>query len=185
MGIAKDKGNAYENKIAGIIRKKTGMRAVRDKRSGAAWHRRSDISTDVPGIHIECKAHETVKVKEFFRQADDGASFTQKPVVVFPMDDDDLTIMRFTDVLDLIIEIEDLRAELEDWKAPVSNLQTTPPVFAEVSDRVAKKMVRVERTIISNAPRFCRTGHIAGDDNKCMIKGCPYMRGAKKKKEKK
>jgi hypothetical protein len=83
MSLSSERGKTFELDVAKLIRKKTGKRAVRDSRSGALWNRPSDISTDLPDIHIECKDHETVKVKEWMRQATEAASFTQKPVVAF------------------------------------------------------------------------------------------------------
>lgn len=101
--MTKPKGRLYEEHIASIIRHKMKIAAVRDNRSGALWWRRPDIRSSLP-LHIEVKHHETLKPKEWFRQARDSSGFVP-PAVVFKCDEDDLVLMRFTDVLDLLVQI--------------------------------------------------------------------------------
>jgi hypothetical protein len=181
MSVSSERGKQLELDIAKLITKKTGTLAKRDSRSGANWHRPADIFTSLP-VHIEAKDHETIKIKEWYRQADAAASFNQIPTVVFRMDSDIMATMRFTDMLDLLVEIADLKAEVVDLRRPVK--ETIKVIRHTIPDEELQEMV--ENKKIERDYRECRDGHLlAPGSSKCSQKGCRFSAGYKPKKEKK
>lgn len=165
-----------------MVRRKADSAAKRDSRSGANWHRRSDIFTNLP-LHIEVKDHETLKPKEWFREAASAASFNQTPVVVFHSDEEVMAMFRFNDLLDLFVEIADLKAEVEDLQHPMLEITSNPeqpaPKFPKTVDEVKKQVEQLP----PRRPLVCKEGHIADEYGKCIFKGCKFSRGYKAKKE--
>ncbi len=199
------KGAWLENQVAAILRKKLGARVQRDKRSGAGPTNRADISDyyqEIP-LHLEVKNQETVKVKEWFRQADDAASVGQAPTVVFAMDDELLTIIRFSDLVNFMVEIADQKAEIDDLRAPVvmgydpgqkdgdysatvtgrknkdgsvtiTDVKTEPVVQFKGKKQPLSKAVKAAQ---EQKTVMCRGGHIADSYGYCQQLTCKYSRG--------
>jgi Holliday junction resolvase len=117
------RGKSFEQDVAAILRKKLGARVTRDRRSGAGTNRAdiSDYHQDLP-FHIECKDHETIKIKDWMRQAISAASFSQVPTLVFRMDEEIIAAVRFSDLVNLALEIADLRAENTDLRSPTETI---------------------------------------------------------------
>ena len=161
------KGKAFEQVVAAMIRHKLDATATRDTRSGSNWHRKSDIHTTLP-LHIEAKDHATLKPKEWYRQASAGASFGKAPTVVFKSDEDAMAMLKFDDLLDFLVEIADLRAQLADMRRPKIIL--------------AKTAEDTKRQLESSAAKYgaqCREGHRADGYGYCLTKNCKYSRGYK------
>lgn len=180
-------GQHYENHVAKLIRNKLDKTAVRNKGSGNQWQRKNDIFTQLP-IAIECKYHQTVKVHEWFKQAESAASFNEVPVVVFANDNhpQDMALLRLTDLLNYMVEIADLRAEVEDLRAPL--VKSGLPVLL-VSSKVENTSELIEPIVeqkIQQGAVTCRAGHIADRYGYCMQLDCKYSRGYRPpKKERK
>ena len=199
MSEAYDKGRNFERKVASMLRSKLKIAVQRDRRSGANWTNKSDISdywNELP-LHLEIKDHENIKVKEWFRQADAGASFSKAPTVVFAMDEEILTVIRFSDLLNFLIEITDLRAENDDLRAPLkvpfnasevaikAPLKRGRPKGSKNLKAEEKRVAKLVDEKIGRGDFTCRNGHLSDDFGYCMQKGCPFSRGYKKKKTKK
>jgi hypothetical protein len=183
MSEASDRGRNFERKVAGILRSKLGARVTRDRRSGAGINK-SDISDyyqDIP-LHMELKDQETVKVKEWFRQADAGASFTQAPTVVFALEEEVLAVIRFSDLVNFVREIADQKAEIDDLRKPFN---PTPIVKKPAVSPASDLVEPVVEAKIERGSKTCRNGHLCDDYGYCMQKGCQYSRGYKKPKAKK
>jgi hypothetical protein len=166
------RGKAFEQIVAGMIRRKLDATAKRDTRSGANWHRRSDISTALP-LHLELKDHATLKPKEWYRQASGAASMGQTPIVVFRSDEEVMAMLRFDDVLDLFVEIADLKAELKDLREP-GHVTIQPPKIAKTAEEAAEQVRRIAKDYDE---RLCPSGHLADDYGKCQVKDCKFRRG--------
>src|SRR3954467_8644600 len=142
MSLASTKGKHLELEVAGILRKKLGARVTRDKQSGAGVSKQDirDYYSDLP-FSIECKDQETVQIKSWMRQAIDATSFHQVPTLVFRMDEEIIAAVRFSDLVDLAVEIADLRAELDDLRQPVVATHGNVPalVIRDVVKAVTKK----------------------------------------------
>lgn len=186
MNESYNKGKVFEQKVAALIRKKTGQMAQRDSRSGANWHKRSDIVTQLP-IHIECKSHENVRIKEWYDQATQGSSFMQTPVVVYQDGELVMAAMEFSNLLNFLVEIADLKAEIAD-------LREAKEVIIEKN--IVRKEIDADAAILAHSERFknsiqtklCPNGHIVNNySGKCMAKGCKFSvtyvkpKGKKKK----
>lgn len=180
MSEASKRGQKLEREIAAIIRKKTGVLAVRDSRSGANWHRRSDIFTELP-IHIEAKDHETIKIKEFYRQAEAAASFNQTAVAAFRCDEFILATLEFHKLIDLFVEVADLRAEIEDLRRPIIQ----PNIVPKVADKILDDLEKPVKQMINRGSNTCKAGHLADSYGYCMQVKCPFSRGYRKPKAKK
>ena len=182
MSESSQRGKLFELKVAKILRSKLGARVSRDRRSGAGINK-SDISDyyqDIP-LHLELKDQETIKVKEWFRQASDAASFAQAPAVVFAMEEEVLAVVRFSDLVNFVREIADLRAEIDDLRAPVVSAPAPPRISpTEVPDLKPVVEHKINRGAIT-----CRNGHIADQWGYCMQLDCKYSRGYKPPKAKK
>lgn len=173
------KGKQFELKVAKITRSKIDKAAKRNPGSHANWNRNSDIYTELP-FHIECKDQEYLKPKEWFRQAEE-ACLGKTPVVAFQMDEEVMTILRYDDFLNLLVEIADMKAEIADLRRPseytvkkgVENLQ-------ELAEEMKKeppptKLPKITDGSLKREIRLCPNKHICspGRDT-CMTKGCPY-----------
>ncbi len=186
-----DKGKLFEQKVATMIRRKVDPGAKRNNGSHANWNRRSDIFTNLP-FHVEAKDHETLKPKEWFRQAEAAASYTQTPIVAFQMENDVMAMLRFDDVLNFLVEIADLKLELEDLRKPVTTA-TVPPVEVHINGvKLADPTIIVTKEDAEKAVKklpkrkttLCRAGHITDDYGYCMQVSCKYSRGYKPPKKK-
>lgn len=183
---SQQKGKNYENHVASLLRKKLDKKAKRNKGSGAQWNRRNDIWTDLP-IAVECKYQGTVKIHDWFKQAEAAASYTQVPMVVFANENhpEDLVVLKWNDLLNYLVEITDLQAENHDLQQPITT-KTKPSTSAKVEEATNTVAKIAERKVKEEKLRTCREGHILmiGRD-KCSWKGCKYSAGYKPKKEKK
>lgn len=185
MSESSQRGKLFELKVAKILRSKLGARVARDRRSGAGVNK-SDISDyyqDIP-LHLELKDQETLKPKEWFRQAEATASFNQAPTVVFAMDEEVLAIIRFSDLVNFVREIADQKAEIDDLRTPLSGpfvppvIKTSPLTDAE--KLVAKATAHKKKSGVT----LCRAGHVSDEYGYCMQLSCKYTRGYKPPKAK-
>lgn len=179
MSQAFDRGRTFERKVASMIRKKLGARVERDRRSGAGTNR-SDISDyyqEIP-LHLEIKDHETLKPKEWFRQADAASSMNMTPSVVFHMDEEVMVMLRFSDLLNFLLEIQDYKAEVDDLRQPIKLSGPGPAIKKSTSDkRLIDQLNEAEEKQIERGQKTCRNGHLADDYGYCMIVSCKYSRG--------
>lgn len=183
MGEAYDRGKAFELKVQKLTSKILHLETKRDSRSGAGLHKQ-DIRDryDLLPVFIECKDHETIKPKAWWREADAKSSFGQAPIVVFPDEEEVLCVMRYTDLLQFIKEIADWKETAEDYRtAPALDYKPAPVNVKKAADNLKP----VVETKISRGAKVCKNGHIVDDYGYCMQKGCPYSRGYVKKKVKK
>ena len=184
MSDSSQRGKLFELKVAKILRSKLGARVTRDRRSGAGINK-SDISDyyqDIP-LHLELKDQETIKVKEWFRQASDAASFNQAPVVVFAADEEVLAVIRFSDLVNFVREIADQKAEIDDLRMPLE-ATFTPPVPVKAGEEVLITLKPTVEAKIERGAKTCREGHISDEWGYCMQLSCKYSRGYKKPKAK-
>lgn len=199
MSEAFDRGRTFERKVASILRKKLGARVERDRRSGAGINK-SDISDyyqEIP-LHMEIKDQETLKPKEWFRQAEAAASFTQAPTVIFAMDEEVLALLRFSDLVNFLVEIADQKAEIDDLRTPiVSEPQLKKGDTVElkgfgpnVDGKAKVKLVdlgqikNVVELRKSAGQKSCREGHLADEYGYCQQLKCKYSRGYRPPKAK-
>lgn len=181
MSIASQKGRNFEHDVAKMIRSKLAAKITRDSRSGAGTNK-SDISdyfNDIP-LSIECKNQETVKIKEWFLQADAASSFNRVPTVVFHADSEILATLRFSELLNFLVEIADQKAEIDDLRKPIEIMQHPSPGMSPV---VTARIVRESPQ--KTATRLCRNGHIADENGYCQQKDCKFRRGYVSPKAKK
>jgi hypothetical protein len=178
MSDSSEKGQSLEKYIAKTLQRKLGARVKRDSRSGAGSHQKMDITDyyqDTP-LDIEAKNHKTIKIGEWWRQAINGASFNRVPTVVFQLDDEVLAVVRFSDLVDMLVETKDANATIADLKRPITVVPK--PLLNEIDQRV--------EAVKAGGVKECRNGHIiAPGQFKCFAKGCPYSAGYKPKKAKK
>lgn len=167
-----NKGKAWEMAVAKVTRHALDKAAKRNKSSHRGV-RRSDIYTELP-LHIEAKDHETIKVKEWFRQASRAAGLTKTPVVVFRQDEEMMAVVRYTDLLGLMVQI----AELEDENADLRTPQLK-------SDFLVEPELEPDTFVNEEDVRVCRAGHLADVYGYCLQKDCKFSRTYKLKKEKK
>lgn len=175
MSESSIKGKTLELKIASVLRSKLGVRVERDKRSGAGLNKAdiSDWYRELP-IFIEAKNQKTIKIKEFFKQAEQGASVGQVPTVVFNVDDEEvLACLRFSDLVNFIAEIKDYKDEVEMLRAPVE--------ASNIGDSVDPNLV----SVIQSKVKECRNGHISDENGYCQQKNCKYSRSYRPAKVKK
>lgn len=196
MSDAFDRGRDTEREVAAVLRKKLGARVQRDSRSGAGVHKADirDYYQELP-IFIECKDQETIKVKEWMRQTIDGASFNQVPTLVFRMDTALMACVPFPDLVNLLVEIADLRAEVDDLRQPVhSSGVTQPPTISmhsqakKLSKKTETALIEVGKAVtkqVERGAKVCKNGHIVDDYGYCLQTGCKYSRGYRSPKGKK
>lgn len=190
-----EKGKSFEQLVASMVRRKIDKGARRNNGSHANWHRRSDIYTNLP-IHLECKDHENIKIKEWFRQAEGASNFGETPVVAFKMEAEAgetiMATLKLDQLLDLFVEIADLKLEIEDLKTPIVSM---PNIKTAIEASDTPKMITVEGVdkpifindhALKKEIKLCKNGHICtpGRD-KCATKGCPYSSTYIKPKAKK
>lgn len=181
MSQQSDRGRQFELKVAKVTRAKIDRMAKRNAGSHANWNRRSDVYTELP-IHIEAKDQETLKPKEWFRQADEAAA-GKTPVVVFQMDADLMCLLRYDDLLNLFIEIADLRLEIADLRRPVKKVVRDTPYR---KNNVTVSEFNLTDGTLKRDIKLCKNGHICTPGRTtCMVKGCIYSSTYIKPKAKK
>lgn len=195
MSESFDKGRNYERKIQKITSKILHLDVKRDSRSGAGLHKADvrDRYNELP-IFIECKDQKTLKLKEWWNDADNKSSHGQAPIVVFPYETtaglEDLACMRYTDLLQLIREMMDWKETADDYRQNGIMDQSTTvrnDIPKTVSGEPVKQAEEFAKQAASQKPKIklCRNEHIADDYGYCQIKDCKFRRGYKPKKEKK
>jgi len=79
MSVSSERGRDFELKVRNITKRILKIELGRDPQSGSGI-RKADIRprflTELP-LFIECKDHETIKPKEWWRDADGKSSFGQ------------------------------------------------------------------------------------------------------------
>lgn len=188
MSEAFDRGRDTEREVAALIRKKLNVHVQRDKQSGAGTSKSDirDYYQEIP-LFIECKDQETLKVKEWMRQTIEGASFNQTPTLVFRMDTDLMAVVPFSNLLDLLLEVAELRAENDDLRKPLDFPIATVSARQPLSPKTAKALAEVGRAVtkqIERGAKSCRNGHIADEWGYCQQLDCKFSRGYKPRKEK-
>lgn len=73
------KGSSFERKVARFLREACGVDAKRGWQSRGGGKEEPDVVA--PGLHIECKAHARVNIKQAIKQATDDTS-GELPVAV-------------------------------------------------------------------------------------------------------
>src|SRR4051812_27825271 len=174
MSEASKKGESLEKRVAKVLREKLRVRVHRDSRSGAGVVNKSDINDwyRETRLAIEAKAHKTLAIKAWFRQADAAASSGQIPTVAFQCDEEILACLRFTDLVDLVAEIKQLEAQVEDLRQPAGATVHVDPVQA-----VRNLVSAATEGKVDHGARTCRNGHIADEYGYCQDKKCKYRRG--------
>lgn len=169
MSESSVKGKSLELTIAKTLRKKLGIKVERDKRSGAGTNKSdiSDWNRELP-LHIEAKNHKTIKIKEFFAQAEQASSVGQAPTVVFTADREILACLRFDDLVNFI-------AEIQDYKAIIEDLRATPTFEIGNEHEISTAMTKDSK--VTGAVRVCREGHLADEYGYCQILTCKFSRG--------
>lgn len=164
MSDASERGKTFEKKIAKVLRKKLGVKVTRDSKSGAGTNK-SDINdwlNELP-VRLELKDQETIKIKEWFKQAVNATAPNQVPAMAFAMDLEVLVCLRFEDLLDFFIELKDQRAEIDDLRTPVVHMGVD----------IAKGK---DKTVYS-VQKSCREGHLSDEYGYCQQIRCKYSRG--------
>ena len=171
MSEASKRGKDYERHISKMTAKMLKLDIKRDSRSGAGLHKADvrDVANLLP-LFIECKDHEKITPKKWWIENKNKAPHGQAPVIVLPFDNDDMAFIRYKDLLSFI-------REAMDWRESYDALRTKPILIEE--DGTVRT---IQNTAINDG--FCRAGHIADENNYCMIKSCEYSRGYRKPKQK-
>ena len=150
MSESSKRGKRLETEVAKLLRSKFGGSIHRDKRSGAGGTTKTDIKDwyELTPFDIECKDHETIKIKEWMRQAISGASFRRIATLVFRADENVLACVKFEDLVNMAVELRDLRDEVAELKKPVE----ATPSFSSLQKVVADKK--------SSGAQLCRKSQI-------------------------
>lgn len=200
MSAAFDRGRDAEREVAALMRRKLGARVVRDKQSGAGINK-SDIS-DYFGetrLAVEVKDQQTLKIKEWMRQAQAAASAGQIPTLAFRMESDLMACIPFDELLNLLAEIKDLRKEVNTLRTPMpvdEGVRKLANTFRPDSRNVvvaarafgkqaaAKLAAEAAGKKIARGATTCRNGHLTDDFGYCLQNKCPFSRGYKAPKAK-
>lgn len=183
MSASYDKGRDFEREVASVIRRKIDPTAKRDSKSGALDHRKSDIFTELP-ISIECKDHETIKVREFFRQAKAGARMGEMPAAVFPIDNQITALVPFEDLINLFVEIRDLQSEVDMLREPVTSdgVVQSDSAGEKIEGDIAMQIQKATAHKVAQGVKTCGNGHIISSGRQCLWKGCKYSSSFNAKK---
>jgi hypothetical protein len=203
MSEAFDRGRAFEIKVQKITRQKLHMDIRRDKQSGAGIHKQDirDRYNELP-IFIECKDHQTIKPKEWWREADAKSNYGQAPVVVFPDNEEVLCVMRYTDLLQLVKEVADWKETAEDLRQPIEPMPKTAILkgFGAADGTEVRldsrgtqhsknigtdELGRVIAKKTERGAKQCRNGHLSDEWGYCQQLDCKYSRGYRPPKVKK
>lgn len=182
MSKSSERGLAFEQVVRKLTSSKLNLEIKRDKQSGAGIHKQDirDRFGELP-IFIECKDHQTIKPKEWWRDANGKSSYGQAPVVVFPDNEEVLCVMRYSDLLNLIKEGIDWRKTADT--ARNMEVDTVGVVRHRISD---EDLAAAAKNKVTAGAKTCRNGHLTIDAfGYCQGKGCRYSRGYKAPKEKK
>lgn len=190
MSETYDKGKAFEQLVSKLIRKKIDKKSMRNKGSHANWNRRSDVYTELP-LHVECKHHEKIKIREWYDQAQSAANALETAVVVFKDEDRVMCVLEFDDLLNYMVEIADLKAEVEDLQKPVDTVDIYDQAVKKAANEgkaysISGALEKQVEQKIDRGAKSCPAGHLlAPGSNKCSWKGCKFASGYKPKKKSK
>lgn len=107
MSVASNKGRSFETDVAKQLRRK-GIKAYRDKRSGAGDIYKADISAPGFSFHLELKAQKTIKLLDWWRQAKSGCPIYKTPALMIESDGGDrLTVLATEDFMNMVKTIKD------------------------------------------------------------------------------
>lgn len=200
MSEASERGKSYEIKIQKLTARALKIEVKRDPRSGGGtWHKEDirDRYGELP-ISVEIKNQATIKLKEWWKNARDKASVGQAPIVVFPADTEDLCIMRYSDLLNIVKEMFDYRETAEALTSPRTPDSTyvTGELEGEFSEGMKEAVDRAWPGVIKTptearakvatlpARKYCPAGHAVPEGRgKCLQKGCQYSATYRKPKE--
>lgn len=195
MSEAFDKGRDYERKISKITSKKLNFHVKRDSKSGGGSTHKADIRDrygEIP-LFIECKNQATLKLKEWWADADAKSNFGQSPVVVFPYETnsglEDLACIRYTDLLNLVAEMIDWKETAEDYRT--NGIIEQSPIRANDENESVPEPIKQAHEFVEKAKESksktsnCRNGHIADNYGYCLQQDCKFSRGYKPPKKKK
>lgn len=121
MSYAKEKGKELENWVADqIVLKGLDARAKRDGASGASNREKGDVSTSMKVLNqnagIECKNANTIKIPEWWRQAQELEQIGREPMLVFKIKgtsfENSLCVMYLDTILELIKASQSSQNEL-------------------------------------------------------------------------
>jgi hypothetical protein len=177
MSESSEKGVSLEDFVAKVLKKKLGARVQRDKRSGAGSHQKMDINDYFQDtrLDVEVKNHKTVAIKEWMRQAKGGASLGRVPTVVFKADDDVLACIPFTDLVDLLVEVQQGNVEIKRLREPIVKTAEGTPVDVSA----------LKPSAVKGSWSECRGGNVVSPGSKkCLVKTCQYCSNKKVKKAK-
>lgn len=130
MPNSQDKGKRFERKIARLLNKKFDTNVRRTPQSGGMSFKGDIIDIDPDSIlfdfHWELKNQERLNIWKALRQAENDKRMGKTEVVVFTKNHaDDFAALKFSDLLRLLKEIDDLRGmrgEFEDLKSKTENI---------------------------------------------------------------
>lgn len=176
MSISSERGKSFENKVRKMMSRKLELEIKRDKQSGAGIHKQDirDRFNELT-LFIECKDHQTIKPKEWWREADAKSSYGQAAVVVMPDNEEVLCVMKFDDLLNIV-------RESMDWQKTAGELRLAP---VTMTDTVEGKVAPIVEQKIIGGAQACRAGHLADQWGYCQQVICQYSRGYRKPKVKK
>lgn len=89
---ARDKGNSFERRVATFMSKLLQCAIVRTPMSGGfhkdkASNMKGDLTVLTPNVdislHVECKNHRELRIREWIKQAEEDANKGDVPIVVF------------------------------------------------------------------------------------------------------
>jgi len=184
VSVASQKGKRLEQLVAKMIRSKLGARVTRDKRSGAGdttktdikdWYRETDFD-------IEVKDQETIKLKEWMRQAIGNASYSRIATLVLRMDEEIIAAVKFEDLLNMAVELRDARAELADLRRPDNPVTPLDARGVELAGNAS--IGKVVSRAVKRGSETCRNGHLADTWGYCLQLGCKFSRAYRQPKSK-
>lgn len=106
MSVASDKGREFEVSLARKFRQ-IGVKAYRNKRSGAGDTWKADV--DMPGrpFHIEAKSHNRNNLDAWWQQTISAAGYKTPVLMIDKGGYNDLAILRVRDFLNMVKTIQD------------------------------------------------------------------------------
>jgi hypothetical protein len=177
MSEAYDKGRDYERLIAKLISKKLNIRLSRDTKSGAGDTNKADLNNyrsvlPIP-FSIEAKNQITTKPKEWYRQSKNAAATLEIPLVIFKDELNNLCLIELDDLLNIVKEVADLRAEIDALRKPLTVIDE-----AELIDITLMRDGSTQLGLggIKRSHHECRNGHLSDDYGYCQILTCKYSR---------
>lgn len=189
MSESSQRGKRLELEVAKLLRHKLGAVGRsgihRDNRSGAGATTKTDIKDwyqETP-FDIECKDHATIKVKEWFRQAEAAASYTRIATLVFRADEKILATVKFEDLVNLAVELRDAQAEILELKKPVvmHHIKNPSPKTVIALQQLGEAVVKRGH---QPQVQMCRADHIADQWGYCQQLSCKFSRGYRPPKKK-